>query len=195
MSRVIAAGGRIEAAAEDVDQGGRHARHLDARGRVLQTAHGGLGTQVAAALRRPADGQLEQRIVAQGVAVVGVFITAGDREHSEPQHRRQRVDHPFRVAPLPDAARQRLGQATSRRFGRAQQHQAAVRRDQPAKRRNRRSPSCGLRLEDRTGAGYLRSWRAWRSRCLGRNALGNEFLPDTQRVTPCPPSHRRARAE
>ena len=165
-----------ERAAEDVDQGGRHARHLDARGRVLQTAHGGLRTQVAAALRRPADGQLEQRIVAQGVAVVGVFITAGDREHSEPQHRRQRVDHPFRVAPLPDAARQRLGQPEPA-LGRAQQDQAAVRRDQP-RLRNRRSPSCGLRLEDRTGAGYLRSWRAWRSRCLGRNALGNEFLPD-----------------
>ena len=53
-----------EAAAEDVDQGGRHARHFDAGRRVLQPTHGRLGTQVAAALRRPADGQLEQRIAA-----------------------------------------------------------------------------------------------------------------------------------
>lgn len=42
-----------ERAAEDVDQGGRHARHLDARQRVLQAAHGGLGTECSAALRRP----------------------------------------------------------------------------------------------------------------------------------------------
>ncbi len=35
-----------EGAAEDVDQGGRHARYLAARRRVLQPAHGGLGTQV-----------------------------------------------------------------------------------------------------------------------------------------------------
>ena len=44
-----------EGAAEDVDQGRGHTRHLDAGRRVLQPAHGGLGTQVAAALRRPAD--------------------------------------------------------------------------------------------------------------------------------------------
>ena len=56
---------------------------------------------------------------------------AGDREHAEAQHRRQRVDHPLRVAPLPDAARQRLGQAEPA-LRRAQQDQPAVRRDRPA---------------------------------------------------------------
>ena len=131
MSRVIAAGGAREAAAKDVDQGGRHARHFDAGRRVLQPAHGRLGTQVAAALRRPADGQLEQGIAAQRVAVVGILVPAGDREHAEAQHRRQHMDHPLRVAPLPDATRQRLGQAEPA-FGRAQQHQPAVGRDRPA---------------------------------------------------------------
>ena len=53
-----------EGAVEDVDQGGRQAPHLDARGRVLQPAHSGLRTQVAPALRRPADGQLEQWVSA-----------------------------------------------------------------------------------------------------------------------------------
>ncbi len=43
--------------------------------------------------------------------------------------------------------------------------------------RQRQSPSCVVRLEDRTGEGYLRSWRAWRFRCFGGNALDNEFLP------------------
>ena len=120
-----------EAAAEEIDQRRRHARHLNARRRVLQPAHGRLRTQRAAAFWRPADGQLEQRIGAQGVAVVGILVSAGDREHAEAQHRRQRVHHQRRIAPLPDAARQRLGQAKPA-FGPAQQDQPAVRRDQPA---------------------------------------------------------------
>ena len=46
-------GGRgREGAAEEIDQRRRHARHLDARGRVLQAAHGGLGAERAPALRR-----------------------------------------------------------------------------------------------------------------------------------------------
>ena len=60
-----------------------------------------------------------------------ILVSAGDREHAEAQHRRQRVDHQRRIAPLPDAARQRLGQAKPA-FGPAQQDQPAVRRDQPA---------------------------------------------------------------
>ena len=36
-----------------------------------------------------------------------ILVPAGDREHAEAKHRRQRVDHPLRVAPLPDAARYR----------------------------------------------------------------------------------------
>ena len=103
-----------EGAAEDADQGGRHAHHLAARRRVLQPAHGGLGTQVAAALRRSADGQLEQRVAAQVVAVVGILVSAGDREHAETQHRRQRVDRPVGVAPLPDAAGQRSASPSRR---------------------------------------------------------------------------------
>ena len=56
---------------------------------------------------------------------------AGDREHAKAQHPRQHMDHPLRVAPLPDATRQRLGQAEPA-FGPAQQHQPAVGRDRPA---------------------------------------------------------------
>ena len=43
-----------EGAAEEIDQRRRHARHLDARRRILQAAHRGLGTERAATLRRPA---------------------------------------------------------------------------------------------------------------------------------------------
>ena len=35
-----------------------------------------LGTEIAAALRRPAHGQFEEGIAAQGVAVVGILISA-----------------------------------------------------------------------------------------------------------------------
>ena len=129
MSSVIAAGG-LGKERQKISKGSRHARHLAARGRVLQTAHGGLGTEIAAALRRPAHGQFEEGIAAQGVAVVGILISAGDRNMRK-RNRRQRVDHPLRVAPLPDAARQRLGQAEPA-LRRAQQHQPAVRRDRPA---------------------------------------------------------------
>ena len=41
------------------------------------------------------------------------------------------MDHPLRVAPLPDATRQRLGQAEPA-FRLPQQDQPAIRRDQPA---------------------------------------------------------------
>ena len=121
-----------EGAAEDVDQGRRQARHLAARRRVLKPAHARLRTEIPAALRRLADRQLEQRILPKRVAVVGVLIPARDREHAEPQHRRQRVDHPVGVAPLPDAPRQRLGQPEPA-LRRAQQNQPAVRRDRPAR--------------------------------------------------------------
>ena len=70
-------------AAEDVSQGRRHARYLNARGHVLQPAHSRLRAQRAAAFRRPADDQLEQGVGAQGVAVVGVLATADDREHAK----------------------------------------------------------------------------------------------------------------
>ena len=37
--------------------------------------------------------------------------TAGDRQHAEGQHGRERVDYLRPIAPIPDTARQRLGQA------------------------------------------------------------------------------------
>ena len=80
-------GGRgAEGAAEDIHQRRRHARHLGARGRVLQAAHGGLGAERAAALRRLPCGQLEHRVRAERVAVVGVLVTVGDGERAKAQH-------------------------------------------------------------------------------------------------------------
>ena len=90
---------------------------------------------------------LKRGIAAQGVAVVGILISAGDREHAEAKHRRQRVDHPLRVAPLPDTTRQRLGQAEPA-FGPAQQDQPAVGRDQPAREiGGHLLAACGWKIE------------------------------------------------
>ena len=50
---------------------------------------------------------------------------AGDREHAEAQHGGERVDDQRRVAPVPDTACQRLGQAETA-FRLAQQDEAAV---------------------------------------------------------------------
>ena len=132
MSSVIAAGGAGKERQNRSTSAAVMRAHLDAGRRVLKPAHGRLRTQVAPAHRRPADGELEQRIRAKRVAVVGVLVPTRDREHAEAEHRRQAVDHPFRVAPLPDAARQRLGQAEPA-LRRAQQDQPAVRRDQTAR--------------------------------------------------------------
>ena len=47
-----------EGAAEQIYQRRCHARHLDARRRVLQPVHGRLRTEIAAAIRRPPRGRL-----------------------------------------------------------------------------------------------------------------------------------------
>ena len=115
-------------------------------------------TQVAPARRRPADGELEQRIRAKRVGVVGVLVPTRDREHAEAEHCRQAVDHPLRVAPLPDAARQCLGQAEPA-LRRAQQ-------DQPAVGRNRTARELGGHIL------ALYGWKIEREKAIfGRNGV------------------------
>jgi hypothetical protein len=118
-----------ETPAEAVHQRRRHSRRLDARRHVLQPAHGRLRAQVLAALRRPPHRQLEQRVRAQGVAIVGIAITAGDGQHAEAEHPGKPVGDQCRVAPIPDTTGQKLRQAEAA-FRLAQQHQAAIRGDQ-----------------------------------------------------------------
>ena len=79
--------------------------------------------------RRVPHGQLEQGVGAERVAVVGILVAAGDRQHAEAQHGGERVDDQCRVAPVADTACQRLGQAEAP-FRLAQQDQAAVGGDQ-----------------------------------------------------------------
>ena len=74
---------------------------------------------------------LEDRIVAQRIAIVGVFVAGRDREHPKPQHLRQRVLDAFGLAPVPDARSQPVGQAKLPLHA-AQQKNARVRRKLPA---------------------------------------------------------------
>jgi len=125
-----------EAAAEDIHQRRRHARRLGARRHVLKPAHGRLGTQIAAAFRRMPDRQLEQRIAAPGVAIIGVLVTASDGQHAKAQHLGQPVRHHRRIALVAQASGQKVGQAEAA-FRLAQQHQAAVQRNQATVERRR----------------------------------------------------------
>ena len=120
--------------------------------------------------------QLEQGIGAQRVAVVGILVAAGDREHAEAQHRRQRVNHQRRVAPVPDATRQRLGQAEPA-LSLAQQDQAAVGRDQAALEIGRHLlASHGWQIEREKGIFGHGGRGAFVA--SGERRFDNEFLPD-----------------
>ncbi|MDE2807312.1 MAG: hypothetical protein OXN90_02740 [Gemmatimonadota bacterium] len=102
--------------------------------------------------------------------------TAGDRQNAEAQHGQERVDDLCLIAPVADAACQRLGKAQAA-FRLAQQDQAAARRHQAA-------------IE---GGMHLLALDAWQTEgekaIVGRGGCGgfvtqrgrrldNEFLPD-----------------
>ena len=157
-----------EGAAEDVDQGGRQAGHLAARRRVLKPAHGQLRTEIPVALRRPADGQLEQRIVAQGVGVVCVLPRVRHRRPGDrlPRRRSRTCGPAESPAACGPPGRGRATPGCSRPAPPQGRAGISPRAAGPARRwtrsnhpRNRRSPSCVERLEDRTGEGHLRSWQ------------------------------------
>ena len=98
-----------------------------------------------------------------------------DRVHEELQHRRQRVEPPRRVAPLRDAACQRLGRAEPA-FRRAQQDQAAVGRDRPAREIGGHLLTAdGWKIERQQAMFGLGG--ALRSRRLARWSAGYAFLP------------------
>jgi hypothetical protein len=90
-----------EAPAEDVHQRRRHSRHLYAGRHVLQAAHGRLRAEIGTALGRTPQRQLEQRVEAQAVAVVGVLVAAGNRQHPKAQHPGQAMGDQSRIAPVP----------------------------------------------------------------------------------------------
>ena len=100
-------------------------------GRVFEPRQGRLRAQVAPAVGQPAAGELEGRIGAQDVEIVGVLVAAADRKHPGADHVGDRMGDARGIAPIGNAARQTLGYAQTPLRHR-QQHHAAVRGHPPA---------------------------------------------------------------
>ena len=95
-----------EALAEQIHHHRCHPRRPHLVGHVLEPAHGRLRAQWRSALWQPARRQLEQRVIAQRIAVVCILMAAGDSHHAEQQHLLHRVDDPAGIAPVLHAGRQ-----------------------------------------------------------------------------------------
>ena len=128
MSSVTALGGRCVAGAIDVDHGVGQAHHLAQVGRILPARHGRLRAQIPPAVGQASAGQLEARIGAQMIEVVGILIAAGDGEHAGAQDIGDTVGHKQRVARVGDQAGQSIRHA-----------QAGARLPPAASRRHRMS--------------------------------------------------------
>jgi hypothetical protein len=64
------------------------------RRRVLKSRERRLRTKIPAAVRQPSAGELERRITAQLIEIVGVLIAAGDGERTSADHVGKRVRDP-----------------------------------------------------------------------------------------------------
>jgi hypothetical protein len=85
------------AGAVDIDHGGHQLRQFARGRRVLPAAHRGLARKPGTGARQLAQRQAEAGIVAKGVEIVGILVSASDREHPGAQDVGQRMDHPARV--------------------------------------------------------------------------------------------------
>ena len=116
---------RPHSGAELVNESRTQPRRLGLAGRVLQTADGRLRGQRCPALRTAPDRKLHQRIMAQPIEVVGIFIAAGDRRDTCHHHFEHRVSDAVCIA----AIGHRVGKSpahTERALLFSQQQQAAV---------------------------------------------------------------------
>ncbi len=122
---------RHPAVAEQIDHRRHHAPQGAPAGRVLQARHGRLRAQRIGAVGKPSQRHLEGRVVAQGVAVVAVFVTGGDGEHAKAQHFGDGVVDARGIARIREAAREPLGDPEPA-LDFAQKENAGVRGEAPA---------------------------------------------------------------
>ena len=115
----------LHGGAELIEQRRRKPRRLGLARCILQPADGRLRGKRGAALRAASDRHFHQRIVAQPVEVVGIFMPAGDRGGARHHQLEHRVADAAGVAPIGH----RRGQPpadTKLALGFAQQQQAGV---------------------------------------------------------------------
>ena len=89
----------LVAGAIGIDHGVGHAHHLAQGGRILPARHGRLRAQIVAAVRQPAAGQLERRVGAQDIEVIGILVAAGDGKDAGAQNVADARIASFRNAP------------------------------------------------------------------------------------------------
>jgi len=94
--------GRI-AGAVDGNHCAHQLRQFAGRRGVLPPAHRRLTGKPHSRTRQLAKRQAEARIIAQGIEVVGIFVTAGDRKYPCAQDIVQRMNHAGRIAWIGDA--------------------------------------------------------------------------------------------
>ena len=58
---------------------------------ILETGHGGLRSQIRSAFRQTVRTHFEDRIAFEGVAIVGIFISASNLKDTLPKHRFHRM--------------------------------------------------------------------------------------------------------
>src|SRR5690242_12144543 len=75
--------------------------------------------------RQMTAGQLQRRVAAQMIEVVGIFIAASDGEHASAQDVRKPVHNPRRVAPIDDLCGKPRGNPHAP-LRQGQQHHAAI---------------------------------------------------------------------
>jgi hypothetical protein len=136
IGRVVAiesnSGGRPGiAGAIEIDHDIGHAHHLAPGRRVLPARHRRLRAQIVAAVGQAVAGQLEGRVSAQMVEVVGIFVAAGDGEDAGAQDVIDAVGDKGRVARVRDQPRQ-LRRDPQAPLHHAEQQHAAIRGDAPA---------------------------------------------------------------
>ena len=78
----------------------RHTQHVAQPRGILQSRQRRLGTQITAAVRQPTAGQFECGVASQMIEVVGILVTAADREHPRAKHVGKAVDDARRIAPI-----------------------------------------------------------------------------------------------
>lgn len=130
----------IEAGAGQLDHGRQHPLERGRPWQVLAPAHGRLRAQIAAALRQPADRQLEGRSGAQGVAFVGIGIAGSDPQRPEADHLGEAVAHPLRIAPVRETAGGTLGDSQLA-LDLRQQQDSGIRGQPPAVEGDTRRPA------------------------------------------------------
>ena len=119
------------AGAINIDHGAHHPNQLARCRRILPAAHRRLAGQADGAVGQLAHRQLEARVMAQMIEIVGILIAAGDRQHPGLQDVGQIVDDTALVAGIGNAAGQTPGDPHRALRLRQQQH-ATVRCQPPA---------------------------------------------------------------